>query len=56
MKNQPKYDEAGDFSGNRFCLDGKAPARIQHFLPTNMYYLCESGMGIEGIYLGVSRI
>ncbi|MDR2382779.1 MAG: metallophosphatase domain-containing protein [Prevotellaceae bacterium] len=37
-------------AGNHdFCLDGKAPARIQHFLPANMYYLCESEVEIEGI-------
>ncbi|MDR2408242.1 MAG: metallophosphatase domain-containing protein [Bacteroidales bacterium] len=37
-------------AGNHdFCLDGKDPARIQLFLPENMYYLCESGVEIEGI-------
>jgi Icc-related predicted phosphoesterase len=37
-------------AGNHdFCLDGKALARIQKFLPENCFYLYASGVEIEGI-------
>lgn len=37
-------------AGNHdFALDGKAPERIQRFLPENCYYLCNSGVTINGI-------
>jgi Icc-related predicted phosphoesterase len=46
-----KYKYKIFIAGNHdSCLDGKAPARIQRFLPANMYYLCDSGVEIEGIY------
>ncbi|GHT03780.1 metallophosphoesterase [Bacteroidia bacterium] len=32
-----------------FCLDGKARERIQKFLPSNMHYLYDSGVEIDGI-------
>jgi Icc-related predicted phosphoesterase len=32
-----------------FCMDGKAPERIQKFLPSNMHYLYDSGVEIDGI-------
>jgi Icc-related predicted phosphoesterase len=37
-------------AGNHdFCLDGKALAKIQKFLPENCYYLYASGVEIEGL-------
>jgi Icc-related predicted phosphoesterase len=37
-------------AGNHdFCLDGKKREAIQRFLPANCYYLCHSGVEINGL-------
>ena len=37
-------------AGNHdYCLDGKRQEMIRNFLPPNCYYLCNSGITIEGI-------
>lgn len=39
-------------AGNHdYALDGKVPERIQRFLPENCYYLCNSGVAINGVNL-----